>query len=117
MSQPKILNLLEMGLRASMLRQSVIANNLANLETPNFHRSEVKFENMLAKAIRSGDTDLNKIQPEIVQPDDTPVAPNGNDVDMDMEIGDLIENSSRYKLYVRLMEKTYRQMESAIKDQ
>lgn len=35
-------------------RQRVTANNIANLETPGFHASEVTFENSLADAIRRG---------------------------------------------------------------
>lgn len=35
-------------------RQRVTANNIANLETPGFHASEVTFESSLADAIRRG---------------------------------------------------------------
>ena len=44
----------------------------------------------------------------------TPVKPNGNDVSLENEVGQMVENSLRYKLYVKLLNKKYQQMESAI---
>jgi len=46
LNQPS-LNLLERSLSASTLRQQVISNNIANVDTPQFKRSDVKFEEML----------------------------------------------------------------------
>ena len=37
------------GLEAASLRQSVIANNIANVNTPEFKKSEVLFEDMGGK--------------------------------------------------------------------
>lgn len=43
------------ALRGLSLRQQVTANNLANLETPNYHAQRVSFEDSLASAVQSGD--------------------------------------------------------------
>jgi len=43
-------NLLVRGLDAAALRQQVTAHNLANLNTPNFKRSDVSFEEQLSSA-------------------------------------------------------------------
>ena len=42
---------LSRGLEAASLRQSVIANNIANVNTPEFKKSEVLFEDMLAQEL------------------------------------------------------------------
>ena len=36
------------------LRQRVIANNIANIQTPGFHAGKVSFESALADAVASG---------------------------------------------------------------
>ena len=43
-----------------------------------------------------------------------PVNETGNDVDVDREIGDMIENSGTYSTYMRVMTKLYRQMDLAV---
>jgi len=43
--------LMEKGLDAAALRNTVIANNLANVDTPGYKRSEVAFEDVFRKAL------------------------------------------------------------------
>ncbi len=113
--QPNVINYLEAGLRASNLRRAVIANNIANLETPGYRRYEVKFEEQLAKAMASGGSvDPEQLRASITQPMNSPVAPNGNDVNPFTEFGEMFKNDGTYKTYVRLLAKVYRQMELAI---
>lgn len=110
-----VIDYLEAGLKAASLRGKVIANNLANLGTPGFRRSTVEFDKYLAEALSSGGpVDLTEISPQIVQLHNTPVGPEGNDVSLDMEVGEMIKNSTTYKIYLRLMSKLYRQMELAM---
>ena len=107
--------LLEAGMRAEKLRQQTIASNIANIETPGYRRLDVKFDKLLAKALKSPDSpNLDEIEPEIYQPLDTTVRSNGNDVHMEAEVGNLVKNSLRYTTYVRLMQKRFRQIEGAI---
>ena len=42
---------MQRGLTAANLRQEVISNNIANVNTPKFKRSDVIFESMLAKEL------------------------------------------------------------------
>ena len=39
------------GLQAATMRHEVISNNIANVNTPNFKKSEVVFESLLAKEL------------------------------------------------------------------
>jgi len=113
--QINIVDLLESAIRAESLRQKAISNNIANIETPNYRRINVKFEKLLAKAMESpGSVDIKALEPETYQPKNTPVKPNGNDVNFESEIGHMIKNNLRHEAYVRLLSKKYRQIELAI---
>ena len=110
-----IVDFLEAGIRTEMLRQKAIANNIANLETPGYRRIDVKFEQLLAKALNSpGAVDLSKIEPQTHQPQQTPVKSNGNDVSLESEVGQMVKNTLRYKAYIRLLSKKYNQMQLAM---
>jgi len=110
-----IVELLEAGLRAENLRQRAIASNIANLQTPGYRRVDVRFREMLAKAIESnGTVDLRKIKMETYEPRTTAVKSNGNDVTLENEIGEMVKNTLRHKTYIRLLNKKYTQIERAI---
>jgi len=110
-----MVDLLEAGMKAEGARQKTIASNIANIETPGYRRLDIKFEELLTKALKSsGRKTISDIEPEIFQPQDTPVKSNGNDVNMEAEVGNLVKNSLRYTTYVRLMQKKFAQIEAAI---
>jgi len=110
-----ILDLIDAGIKAETLRQRAIANNIANLETPGYRRVDVKFEELLARCLRSsGDFDLSEVEAQIYRPKQTPVKSNGNDVNLEAEIGQMIKNTLRHKAYIRLLSKKYSQIELAI---
>ncbi len=54
------------------------------------------------------------IRKELFEPMTTDVNSQGNDVNLDVEVGEMVKNGARYKMYVRLLRKMYRQMEMAI---
>jgi len=116
MPQPvDLVGLLQAGIKAEEARQRTIASNIANLETPGYRRFEVRFEDLLAKAIKSGAAaDLRDVEPETFQPRSTPVRSNGNDVSLEMEIGEMLKNSIRETALVRLLRKKFAQVEDAI---
>ncbi len=110
-----IIDFLEAGIRAESLRQKTIANNIANLETPGYRRIGVKFEELLAKSLdSSGSADLSEMEGLIYQPKQTPVKSNGNDVNLEVEVGEMVKNTLRHKVYIRVLSKKYRQMELAM---
>jgi len=110
-----IIDFLEAGIRVESLRQKAIASNIANLETPGYRRIGVKFEELLAKALdSSGSADLSEIEAQIYQLNTTPVKSNGNDANLEVEVGEMVKNTLRHKVYIRALSKKYRQMELAI---
>jgi flagellar basal-body rod protein FlgB len=110
-----IMDLIDAGIKAETLRQKAIANNIANLETPGYRRLDVKFEELLARCLRSsGEFDLSEIEAQVYQPKQTPVKSNGNDVNLEAEVGQMIKNTLNHKAYIRLLSKKYNQIELAI---
>ncbi|HHX96358.1 MAG TPA: flagellar basal body rod protein FlgB, partial [Clostridia bacterium] len=47
MKTTELINLLEKAMTGSALRHTVLTNNLTNVNTPNFKRSEVDFRSTL----------------------------------------------------------------------
>lgn len=110
-----IVDLIDAGIKAETLRQKAIANNIANLETPGYRRIDVKFEELLARCLRSSAKfDLSEVEAQIYQPKQTPVKSNGNDVNWEAEVGQMIKNTLRHKAYIRLLIKKYNQIELAM---
>ncbi len=115
MSKTSLVELLEAGLRAEAMRQRAVANNIANLQTSGYRRVDVKFEQLLAKAIESGgELDLDELEAQLYQPKNTAVKSNGNDVNLEVEVGELVKNSLRQKAFIRILNKKYDQINDAI---
>ncbi len=116
MPQPvDIVGLLDAGIKAEEARQRTIASNIANIETPGYRRLDVRFEELLAKALKSKRAGSpSRVEPQVFQSQSTPIRSNGNDVNMEMEIGEMLKNSSRETAFVRLLRKKFAQIENAI---
>ena len=102
------------GMKAASLRQEVIANNLANVNTPKFKRSEVAFEALLAKElygdrrentlplVRTHDKHLPmgrskfRAQAKIEMDNSTTMRVDQNNVDVDIEMASLAKNQIYY---------------------
>ena len=110
-----MVDIIEAGISAESLRQRVIANNVANLETPGYRRMDVKFKDLFAKAMDSaGGVDLGKVELGTYQPKNTPVKSNGNDISLEVEVGEMVKNSLRHTALIRVLQKKYEQMNMAI---
>ncbi len=113
--RPDLTQCLEAAMKGASLRRAIIANNVANANTPGYRRRAVEFEKSLAKAMASGkEVKASDITMKIFQPKDTTPDSTGNDVNWETEFGEMIKNEAMYKTYVRILSKMYRQMEMAI---
>jgi flagellar basal-body rod protein FlgB len=70
-------------------RSQVVANNVANLEVPNFQAERVEFEQQLGAAIRGGR--ITEIAEPVVAPTGAPSGPNGNNVRLEDEMVEMLE--------------------------
>ncbi|TVM00229.1 MAG: flagellar basal body rod protein FlgB [Candidatus Brocadia sp. WS118] len=116
----KSINMLAKMLDVSAIKHKVIANNIANINTPGYKRMEVSFSDQLEKVIK--DTSTNKfdtLQPKIVIAEkgkDETVRNDGNNVDIDKEISSLMKNTLSYNIYSQLLAKKMELVKSAIEN-
>jgi len=121
------LNLLETSLNASSLRHNVIANNIANIDTPGYKRMEVDFERQLQKALSSNNIKLmatnplhmNNLQVETIKPevkldDKTSLFNNNNNVDIDYEMSQLAQNALWYQSLTDILNYHFSQLRQVI---
>jgi len=91
-------------LDAAALRQKVIANNLANANTPGYCRRVVKFDDHLAKALATGDLgQLRDWRPTVARASDPALRADGNNVSLERELADLMKNTLVYNACTRLL--------------
>ena len=110
-------DIMERGLSAANLRHEVIADNLANVNTPNFKRSEVVFEELLKKELFGEDTGKlplvrthdkhlpipmhGRANAYVRRDDTTTMRVDNNNVDIDMEMASLAKNQLYYSALTR----------------
>ncbi len=81
------------------LRQRVIADNIANVDTPGYRASSVDFESSLRAAIASGGLD-GSVTP-VALATGTPVGANGNNVDLRKETLAAVQSQFQYQVLTR----------------
>ena len=99
------INVLGKATNASWKRNEVISNNIANVDTPGYKRSDVQFESYLQEALtgdgsldqKVANTKLNSID-ATVYTDNSSLSYrlDGNNVDIDTESAYMAENQIRY---------------------
>lgn len=125
-------NLLEKSLNASWARNEVISQNLANVDTPNYKRKDVTFEEYLndsldSKRLEGNTTDerhipiksknTDKIKPEITQDNsDTSMRIDGNNVDIDSEMAYLAKNTIQYNSLIQMINSNYSRIKNVISE-
>lgn len=94
------LEVLPQLMHAAEIRHRVISQNIANVNTPGFRAREVEFEAELARRLRSGAAgNLALPEPEVRFQSGLPERGDGNNVDVDREIGRLNKNALLYQTY------------------
>lgn len=120
------------GMDAASLRNEVIANNMANSDTPGFKKSEVDFESRLLEALENKPNpallhttnsrhmqikikdQLDGFQPEIRTITDTSFRNDGNNVDVDVEMANTTKNNMMYEAINRSMTNEIKMLRLAI---
>ncbi len=87
-------------LDAASLRHRVIAQNVANVNTPGYRRLAVAFSDDLAAALAT--PGANPQRPKVVV-EDGPERVDGNTVDIDREMGDLAKNALLYQAAAQII--------------
>ena len=126
----KTMDLLHRAMGASIMRHEVLANNMANINTDHFKRSDITFESALKKALDSEKPPKFPIhRPDHVKPvfarhriDYRTVIPkktldfetssksNGNNVDPDVEASRVLHNILNYQLMTQAVSSHFNQV-------
>ncbi len=121
------INFQEKALDASSLKQQIIANNIANVETPNYKRKKLVFENLLLNSMEGMGLSMSKThekhlstgidsQPYYVQIDNSfSERLDGNNVNIDVEMAEQAKNSIKYNALISQTSGQLRRLKSAIK--
>ena len=94
-------DIFEAAMQASILKNDVIQNNIANADVPNFKKKTVVFDKALSDAIDaskgSGRLDLTNVRPKVIEVNSNhKTRIDGNGVDVETEMVDLYTNSVRF---------------------
>ncbi len=94
-------------------RQTAIADNIANIETPGYQARKVKFEEALTQAVAAGDP-VSTILPSTARSLE-PTRLNGSNVNLDQETLSQVDTFMRYQLAIRALDGKYGTLRSVIK--
>lgn len=102
-----------------LLRHSVISDNIANAETPQFKSRKVEFESELQQAVEANETgalgpSIENVQARIVQDPQSEMGQDLNTVDMDREMAALTKNDIQYSAGTQLINKKFLFLKYAI---
>ena len=120
------INVVDRALDASYLRETVIANNIANVDTPYYKRKDVNFQDVLDDAIDSAkyktiDQAVTSINTDDLNPIEYTDAENfsyrieRNNVDIDTENAELASEQLRYQALIQSANLDFSRFRSVIK--
>jgi flagellar basal-body rod protein FlgB len=99
-------SVLHSALDGLSLRQRVIADNIANVDTPGFRATAVDFESSLQAAIADGSIEAGGVSAQLL-PTQTPVGVNGNNVDLRKETLAAMQSTFQYQMVTRAVSDRY----------
>ena len=121
------INVLDKALDASNLRETVITNNLANVNTPGYKRREVDFQSLLRQELdkvkwnsldeKMTDVDLGHLDAGVhfdMQAYGYNYRLDGNNVDVDVENMELASEQLRYELLSDSVTQEFSRLQTAI---
>lgn len=91
------------SLNALWKRSNIIANNIANNDTPGYQEKTVSFEDQLAGALSDNsitESELSNINPEVITLSGSSSS-DGSAVDMEQQMVELMRNQLNYNYLVR----------------
>ena len=129
------IDLLRRGMDVAVLRRNVVADNLANAETPNFKRSFVNFESQLKAALDSENrpqpmqaamtherhipfsrpVDYRSVQPQRRLDYLTTSDNNGNNVDIEVESMNFLNHQLLYSLMTDTVNQQFQRVNLVIR--
>ncbi|MBX3111482.1 MAG: flagellar basal body rod protein FlgB [Fimbriimonadaceae bacterium] len=116
---PNVRNLSHSMTRASM-RQSVLNNNLANVNVPNYRRRDVDFSTVLEGETSKPGAKLKSIQQKLgmhgVTTERAKVRVDGNSVDLEKEVTAISETELRYDMLTEMTGRFFSGLKNVIRE-
>lgn len=127
------IRLLEKNLDLRARNQNFISANLANAETPGYIPTNLSFEGELKDALKNrgggsayltnprhiplkGQSGwLDKVQGRVIETPAASIGKDGNGVELENEMGKLVENQILYNATVQIVSKQFESLKTAIK--
>ena len=113
--------MIERGLDAAWLRNNVISQNIANVDTPGYKRKVVKFEEFLDSEMKTGriSQGKSKLSSNVMQiiedPANSSYRSDGNNVDIEHEMALLAANSIRYNTLIQRINGDFQKLKTVIR--
>lgn len=117
-------NVLGKAADASWTRNDILANNIANADTPGYRRKDVQFETYLANLVAGTDTldetvasiDLNELNcTTYTDQANLSYRYDGNNVDMNTESVELAKNQLKYYTLMNSMTQEFSRLKAAMR--
>ena len=118
------INVLEKASDGSWTRNSVISNNIANVDTPGYKRKDIRFEEYLQGAVSGGsslddniaDADLDSLTgTTYTDYASSSYRIDGNNVDIDTENAELAKNQIKYYTMLDSISQEFKRIQSVFK--
>ena len=118
------INVLDKAADASWVRNDVLANNIANADTPNYKRKDVQFETYLSNAVAGTDSldetvaniDLSTLESTTyTEQAGLSYREDGNNVDISTENVELAKNQLKYYTLMNSVNQEFCRLKSAMK--
>ena len=114
------INVLDKAADAAWLRNDVIANNIANVDTPDYKRKDVAFEGELSRALskmryKSMDEKVDNLPTTYTDYGDYSYRVDGNNVDIDTENVELARNQIKYNALITSANQEFANLKSVMK--
>jgi flagellar basal-body rod protein FlgB len=103
------ISMMQKSLDALWLRQKLISDNVANIDTPGYKSKSVKFEDFMQNALMGSDSvsdfyrKTQNINPQVIENDSTVLREDGNNVDIDAENVELVKTQIQYAYLSRMI--------------
>lgn len=112
-------DILGKAVQGTWARNEAIASNIANVDTPGYKRKDVVFETYLNQAMQGNgkitSKELDRIKPKTVTDNSSmSYRLDGNNVDVDAEMGYLAENQLRYNALVSQVNYNFSRIKSVL---
>ncbi|SHE61471.1 flagellar basal-body rod protein FlgB [Marinitoga hydrogenitolerans DSM 16785] len=112
------MNIIPKALDAIEARQKIYSHNIANYNTPGYKRKDISFEEELRKALGNSNEiklktnnskhlknipSINEVKYDIIEDKSRSTREDGNNVDIDIEMVKMMENTLQYNALTRLI--------------